>query len=167
MTSGGTEGETQLLESFHLAMEILLYADKSLLIYVWPEKLAQHISVQPYGKKHLDASCNKAKKIASKEELFRYVSSAYISEGNKCYMKIYCGHNDSHVILVSDLVQKNLHDNQINLWPETLQAASSMVCGWLLGAGTNTFDCDHLTELLRTLPKFANLPVACRKLLRY
>jgi hypothetical protein len=27
MTSGGTEGETQLLESFHLAMEILLDAD--------------------------------------------------------------------------------------------------------------------------------------------
>jgi hypothetical protein len=26
-----------------------------------------------------------------------------------------------------------------------------------------TLDCVHLTELLRTLPKFANLPVACRK----
>jgi hypothetical protein len=47
--------------------------------------------------------------------------------------------------------------------PETLQAASSMVCGWLLGADTQTFDCVHLTELHQTLPKFANLPVACRK----
>jgi hypothetical protein len=162
MTSGGTEGETQLLESFHLALEILLDSDKSLVIYVWPKKLAQHSSVQPYGKKHLDESYNKAKKIASKTELLRYVSSAYISEGTKCYMKIYCGHNDLHIILVSDIV-KNLHDNQMNLWPETLQAASSMVFGWLLGADTKTFDCDHLTELLRTLPKFANLPVACRK----
>jgi hypothetical protein len=89
MTSGGTEGETQLLESFHLAMEILLDADKSLVIYVWPKKLDQHISVQPYGKKHLDESYNKAKKIASKVELLRYVSSVYISEGTKCYMKIY------------------------------------------------------------------------------
>jgi hypothetical protein len=106
MTSGGTEGETQLLESFHLAMEILLDADKSLVIYVWPKKLAQHISVQPYGKKHLDESYNKAKKIASKAELLRYVSSAYISEGTKCYMKIYCGHNDPHVNLVLDLVKK-------------------------------------------------------------
>jgi hypothetical protein len=96
-------------------------------------------------------------------ELLRYVSSAYILEGTKCYMKIYCGHNDPHVNLVSDLVKKNLLDNQMNLWPETLQAASSMVCGWLLGANTKTFDCVHLTELLRTLPKFANLPVACRK----
>jgi hypothetical protein len=51
----------------------------------------------------------------------------------------------------------------MNLWPETLQDASSMVCGWLLGADTKTFDCVHLTELLQTLPKFANLPVACRK----
>jgi hypothetical protein len=73
MTSGGAEGETQPLESFHLAMEILLDADKSLVIYVWPKKLAQHISVQPYGKKHLDESYNKAKKIASKAELLRYV----------------------------------------------------------------------------------------------
>jgi hypothetical protein len=38
-----------------------------------------------------------------------------------------------------------------------------MVCGWLLAADTNNFDCDQLTELVRTLPKFANLPVACRK----
>jgi hypothetical protein len=38
-----------------------------------------------------------------------------------------------------------------------------MICGWLLGADTQTFDCVHLTELLRTLPKFANLPVAGRK----
>jgi hypothetical protein len=53
----------------------------------------------------------------------------------------------------------------MNLWSETLQAASSMVCGWLLGADTQTFDCVHLTELLRMLPKFANLPVACRKLI--
>jgi hypothetical protein len=163
MTSGGTEGETQLLESFHLAMEILLDADKPLVIYVWPKKLAQQISVQPYGKKHLDKSYNKAKKIASKVELLCYVSSVYISEGTKCYMKIYCGHNDPQVILVLDLVRQNLHNNQMNLWLETLQAASSMVCRWLLGADTKTFDCDHLTELLRTLPKFANLPVACRK----
>jgi hypothetical protein len=148
MTSGGTEGETQLLKSFHLALEILLESDKSLVIYVWPKKLAQHSSVQPYGKKYLDESYTKAKKIASKTELLHYVSSAFISEGTKCYMKIYCGHNDPHVILVLDIVQKNLHDNQLNLWPETLQAASSMVCGWLLGADTKTFDCDHLTELL-------------------
>jgi hypothetical protein len=60
--------------------------------------------VQPYSKKHPDGSYNKAKKIASKAELLRYVSSAYISEGNKCYMKIYCGHNDPHVILVLDIV---------------------------------------------------------------
>jgi hypothetical protein len=71
MTSGGTEGETQLLESFHLAMEILLDADKSLVIYVWPKKLDQHTSVQPYRKKHLDESYNKAKKIASKVELLQ------------------------------------------------------------------------------------------------
>jgi hypothetical protein len=38
-----------------------------------------------------------------------------------------------------------------------------MVCGWLLGADTNSFDCDHLTELLRSLPKFENLLVACRR----
>jgi hypothetical protein len=87
-------------------MEILLDADKSLAIYVWPKKLDQHTSVQPYGKKHLDEPYNKAKKIASKVELLRYVSSAYISEGTKCYMKIYCGHNDPHVNLVSDLVKK-------------------------------------------------------------
>jgi hypothetical protein len=54
MTAGGTDGETQLLENFNLAMEILLDADKSLVIYVWPKKLAQHIAVQPYSKKHLD-----------------------------------------------------------------------------------------------------------------
>jgi hypothetical protein len=84
MTAGGTDGETQLLKNFHLAMEILLDADKSLIIYVWPKKLTQHISVQPYSKKHLDKSYNKAKKIASKAELLRYVSSAYISEGTKC-----------------------------------------------------------------------------------
>jgi hypothetical protein len=149
MTSGGTEGETQPLESFHLAIEILLDADKSLVIYVWPKKLAQHASVQPYRKKHLDKSYNKANKIASKVELLCYVSSAFISEGTKCYMKIYCGHNDPHVILVSDLVKRNLHDNQMNLWPETLQAASSMVCGWLLGANTKTFDYDHLTGQLQ------------------
>jgi hypothetical protein len=38
-----------------------------------------------------------------------------------------------------------------------------MVCGWLLGADAQSFNCDHFTELLKSLPKFANLPVACRK----
>jgi hypothetical protein len=65
MTSGGTEGKTQQLKSFHLAMKILLDADKSLVLYVWPKKLDQHTSVQPYRKKPLDDSYNKAKKIAS------------------------------------------------------------------------------------------------------
>jgi hypothetical protein len=78
-------------------------------------------------------------------------------------MKIYCRHNNPHVILVSDLVRQTLQDNQMSLWPETLQVASSMVCGWLLGADTNSFGCDHLTEVLQSLPKFENLPVACRR----
>jgi hypothetical protein len=52
----------------------------------------------------------------------------------------------------------------MNIYPEeTLQAAFSMVCGWLLGADTQSFNCDHFTELLRSLPKFASLPVACKK----
>jgi hypothetical protein len=38
-----------------------------------------------------------------------------------------------------------------------------MVCGWLLGADTQSFNCDHFTKLLKSLPKFANIPVACRK----
>jgi hypothetical protein len=62
LTAGGTDGETQLVEKFNLAMEILLNADKTLVIYVWPKKLAQHITVQPYSKKHLDESYNKAKR---------------------------------------------------------------------------------------------------------
>jgi hypothetical protein len=49
MTSGGTEGETQLLESFHLAMEILLDADKSLVIYVWPKKLDHFSRGEQFG----------------------------------------------------------------------------------------------------------------------
>jgi hypothetical protein len=51
----------------------------------------------------------------------------------------------------------------MNIYTEALQAAFSMVCGWLLGADTQSYNCDHFTELLRSLPKFANLPVACRK----
>jgi hypothetical protein len=51
----------------------------------------------------------------------------------------------------------------MKIYPEALQAAFSMVCGWLLGADAQSFNCDHFTELLKSLPKFANLPVACRK----
>jgi hypothetical protein len=51
----------------------------------------------------------------------------------------------------------------MNIYPKALHAAFSMVCGWLLGADAQSFNCDHFTELLRSLPKFANLPVACRK----
>jgi hypothetical protein len=38
-----------------------------------------------------------------------------------------------------------------------------MVCGWLLGTGTKSFNCDHFTELIQSLPKFENLPVASKK----
>jgi hypothetical protein len=51
----------------------------------------------------------------------------------------------------------------MKIYPEALQAAFSMVCGWLLGADAQSFNCDHFTELLKSLPKFAHLPVACRK----
>jgi 3-dehydroquinate dehydratase len=64
-----------------------------------------------------------------------------------------------------------LGHNQTNLSrqpDENLRRSSpssllSMVCGWLLGADAQSFNCDHFTELLKSLPKFANLPVACRK----
>ena len=163
LSSGGTEGETQLVENFNLAMEILLDSDKTVVIYVWPQKLDQNKTVQPYSRKHLDDSYSKAKKIASKAELLRYVSSAYVSEGNKSFLKIYCGHNDPHTVLVSDLVRQTLQSSQMNLYAEALQATTSRVCGWLLGADTKSFNCDHFTELLRSLPKFQKLPVASRR----
>jgi hypothetical protein len=127
-------------------------------------KLNLNRSVQPYSKIHLDyESYTKASKIASKAELLRYTNSAYIAEGQKLYLKLYCGHTDRHSVLISDTIQQTFQDNQMHICPETLQAAFSMVYGWLLGADTQSFNCDHFTELLRSLPKFANLLVACKK----
>jgi hypothetical protein len=49
LTAGGTDRKTQLVEKFNPAMEILLDADKTLVIYVWPKKIDQRITVQPYS----------------------------------------------------------------------------------------------------------------------
>jgi hypothetical protein len=163
LTGSYSVGEAHLVEVFNLEMEILTDWDKALVIYVWPPKLNLNRSVQPYSKKHLDASYTKASKIASKAELLRYTNSAYIAEGQKCYLKLYCGHTDRHSVLISDTIRQTFQDKQMNIYPETLQAPFSMVCGWLLGADTQSFNCDHFTELLRSLPKFANLPLACKK----
>jgi len=163
LTAGGAEGETQLLENFNLGMEILLDADKTFVVYVWPTKAKQNKSVIPYGRKHLEASYTKVTKISSKAELLRYSKSAYTAEGKKCWLKILAGHNVPLDELVSDTV-KNLFTNvQMSFYSETLQAAFPVVCGWLLGADPISFNSDHFTALLRSLPKFAILPVACRK----
>jgi hypothetical protein len=77
LTAGGAEGETQLLENFNLGMEILLDADKTFVVYVWPTKSKQNKSVIPYGKKHLEASYTKVAKISSKAELLRYSKTVY------------------------------------------------------------------------------------------
>jgi hypothetical protein len=143
-------------------MEILTDWDKALVIYVWSPKLNLNRSVQPYSKRHLDDSYIKASRIASKAELLQYTNSAYIAEGQKCYLKLYCNHTDQHSVLISDTIRQTFQDNQMKIYPKALQAAFSMVCGWLLGADAQSFNCDHFTELLKSLSKFANLPVACR-----
>jgi hypothetical protein len=144
-------------------MEILTDWDKALVIYVWPPKLNLNRLVQPYSKKHLDESYTKASKTASKAELLRYMNSAYIAEGQKGYLKLYCGHTDGHSVLISDTIRQTFQDNQMNIYPETLQAAFAMVCGWLIGADTQSFNCDHFTELLRSLPKFVRPPGSLQK----
>jgi hypothetical protein len=161
--SGYAAGELQIVERFNLAMEILTDADKSFVIYVWPPNLNLHKSVQPYSKKHLDESYSKATRIASKMELLRYVSNVYASEGQKSYLKVYCGHSDPHTDFLSDTVRQAFQDHQMNIYPETLQAAVPMVCGWLLGADAKSFNCEQFTDLLNSLKKFEKLPVACRK----
>ena len=164
VTAAGTgPAEIQIVEKFNLAMEMLLDADKTLVIYVWPLKFYLNKSVQPYSKKKLDESYTKATKIESKNELLRYVSSAYTAEGQKCYLKTYCSHNEPPSDLISDTVCQAFQDLQMNIYTETLQAAISMTCGWLLGAETKSFNYDHFTDLLNSLPKFAKLPVACKK----
>lgn len=160
--AGFEAGQLQIVENFNLAMEILTDADRSLVIYVWPPKFNDHKLVQPYSKKHLDESYPKVRRIASKMELLRYTSSVYVSEGARSYLKLYCGHSLPHLDL-TDTVKQAFQDHQMNIYTETLQAASSMVCGWLLGADARTFNCEQFTDLLNSLPKFAKLPVACKK----
>ena len=163
LTAGGAEGETQLLENFNLGMEILLDADKTFVVYVWPTKAKQNKSVIPYGKKHLEASYTKVTKISSKAELLRYSKTVYTAEGKKCWLKILAGHNVPLDELVSDTVKNHFTNVQMSFYSETLQAAFPVVCGWLLGADPMSFNSDHFTALLRSLPKFAILPVACRR----
>ena len=52
VTAAGTgPAEIQIVEKFNLAMEMLLDADKTLVIYVWPLKFYLNKLVQPYSKK--------------------------------------------------------------------------------------------------------------------
>jgi hypothetical protein len=123
LTGSYSAGESHLVEVFNLAIEILTDWDKALVIYVWPPKLNLNRSVQPYSKKHLDDSYIKASKIASKAELLRYTNSAYIAEGQKCYLKLYFGHTDQHSVLILDTIRQTFQGNQMNIYPEALQAA--------------------------------------------
>lgn len=161
--AGQGPGEAQAVENFNLAVEIILASDRSLVIYVWPLKLHLNRTVLPYSKKNLDDSYPKARKIESKIELLRYVNSAYISEGKKPWLKLYCGHNESYQDIFSDTAIQTLQDHQMNVNKEILQSPTPMVCGWFLGAEPRTFNCDQFTDLLNSLPKFENLPVACKK----
>ena len=161
--AGQGPGEVQALGNFNLAFEIILASDRTCVIYVWPLKFHNNRTVLPYSKKHLDDSYPKARKIESKNELQRYVSSAYFSEGNKSWLKMYCGHNEPIQDLLSDTAIQTLQDHQMNVYKETLQSPTPMICGWLLGAEPRTFNCKHFTDLLNSLPKFEKLPVACKK----
>ena len=76
---------------------------------------------------------------------------------------MYCGHNEPIQDLLSDTANQTLQDHQMNVYKETLQSPTPMICGWLLGAEPRTFNCKHFTDLLNSLPKFEKLPVACKK----
>ena len=99
--AGSGPAKIQIVEKFNLAMEMLVDADKAIVIYVWSPKLYLNKSVQPYSKKHLDKSYTKSTKIVSKNKLLSYVS---IAEGQQCYLKIYCGRSKPPSNLISDTV---------------------------------------------------------------
>ena len=156
-TVQGTQKEmvTSVIESFNKIVDMISNTDSSFVVYTHPVKhktksnpIVYHSKSQPY---------------TTKEQLEKHVKSLFIRQEQRCWLKLYCGHNQVQELLACEEIEESLRSVDSSLSVDPIQAPVTKQLGYLLGSHTPTFEISHYNMVLNSVPKLQHHQVACYK----
>ena len=143
----------EALASLHDALSIIWSTDPRLALYVFPTKTTKSSHSKPIVSLPLldDPSYNRS-------AMEHYTPQLWLRKERRPYIRFFIGHEVLASTILSTATPKlDSRDSMLKIDP--IQAPSTTICGWLLGTH-RSFDLLHYSEILNSIPRFADHPVA-------
>ena len=148
---GSTPAASEALSLLHDAFTILWSSDPRLALYTFPKPTPSR--TKPYT-----SLPSKEDPSFNRNHLETFTPQLWLRKGRRAWIRFYIGHDVSVSSLLSTAELK-LDSRDITFTMDTIQAPSTVICGFLVGTH-RSFDLQHYSALLNSVPSLANHPVA-------
>ena len=156
-TVNGNQKEmtTCVIELFNKVVQIISRTDPTFIVYTHPTKHKSKSTPISFN--------NKSRPYTTKEQIEKHVKSLFLRKEQRCWLKLYCGHDQVQEILECEEIEESLRSIETSLSIDPIQAPVTSQLGYLLGSHTPTFETSHYNMVLNSVPKLQHHQVACYK----